>query len=65
MAIKLTALDDLPVTHEGYDQFIEQLCENIPQCWDNDVAVESIIIDYLRSIEPAGRCTGAQHKQWC
>lgn len=65
MAIKL----NLDTTHimsgEAYDDFIEDLCSGIPACWDDDVAVEAIIVAYVRQIEPSARAQGTHHKQWC
>lgn len=40
-----------PVEAESYHQFIEALCENIPEEWDDDVAAEAIILNYVRHLE--------------
>jgi hypothetical protein len=40
-----------PVEAESYHQFIEDLCENIPHEWDDDVAAEAIILNYVRHLE--------------
>jgi len=40
-----------PVEAESYHYFIEALCENIPEEWDDDVAAEAIILNYVRHLE--------------
>lgn len=42
---------DWPVEAESYHQFINDLCENIPEEWDDDVAAEAIILNYVRHLE--------------
>ncbi len=48
-----------PVEAESYHQFINELCQNIPEEWDNDVAAEAIVLHYVRHLEslvpPAAR----------
>lgn len=65
MAIKLALDTNHIMSGEAYDSFIDTLCENIPQCWDTDEAVESIIIAYIKRIEPSARGYGMHHTQWC
>lgn len=40
-----------PIEAESYHQFISDLCENIPEEWDDDVAAEAIILNYVRHLE--------------
>ena len=64
MAIQRNLDPDHILSGESYDRFIEDLCTNIPQCWDNDAAVESIIVDYLRQLEN-NSFTRVMHKTGC
>ena len=40
-----------PIEAESYHHFIADLCENIPEEWDDDVAAEAIILAYVRHLE--------------
>ncbi len=42
---------DWPVEAESYHDFINELCKNIPEEWDDDVAAEAIIMNYVRHLE--------------
>jgi len=64
MAIQRTMLSGV-ITNDAYDAFIETLCEHIPPCWDNDMAVEAIIEEFVAQIVPAAIAAGQTHKQWC
>jgi hypothetical protein len=46
-----TPSSDWPVEAESYHEFINALCKNIPEEWDDDVAAEVIILDYVRHLE--------------
>lgn len=40
-----------PIEAEFYHRFISDLCENIPEEWDDDIAAEAIILNYVRHLE--------------
>jgi hypothetical protein len=65
MAIKLQLSTVHIMSGEAYDDFINDLCQLIPDCWDNDVSVESIILDFVRQVTQAASPWRAHHKSWC
>jgi hypothetical protein len=40
-----------PISAESYHEFIEELCKNIPEEFSDDIAVEAIILKYVRHLE--------------
>lgn len=40
-----------PIHADAYHEFISDMCQNIPAEWDDDVAVEDIILKYVRHLE--------------
>lgn len=46
-----TPSPEWPVNAESYHDFINELCENIPEEWDDDIAAEAIILNYVRHLE--------------
>lgn len=51
---------------EFYDDLLNKVMENAPRCWDGDVAMDSLAVDYVRHLE-ALTALGATstHKPTC
>ncbi|MEV0831466.1 MULTISPECIES: hypothetical protein [Streptosporangiaceae] len=48
---------------DAADEFVNELLEHAPRCWDGDVAAESIALDYLRHLENPARTSA--HRPHC
>jgi hypothetical protein len=61
LAEQIPAKDpDFPISRESYDAFIEECCSGMPEGYDSDEAVESIIVRYIRDLE--GKVTGLENQ---
>lgn len=46
---------------DHYDSWLEQCFAHVPDCWDDDVAAEFILLSYIRGLENRK----SQHTEWC
>lgn len=54
------------MTWAQHNEFVSQIIDNCPEMWDDDVAQESIAIDYVRYLEKeVVRRGGALHPSMC
>lgn len=54
------------VDDPGFQDWLNELAENAPECWDTDEAMTEIVRRYVRHLEAeVARRNGSLHHRWC